>query len=70
MSKLFNFTKSLKKFHQEERGLEALQVVMIIAVAAIVMLLVKNNYETVRDWMEKLVDDICSFTEEGGLGAR
>ena len=61
MSKLFNFTKSLKKFHQEERGLEALQVVMIIAVAAIIMLLIKNNYEKIRDWMVKLVGQVVAF---------
>ena len=70
MSKLFNFTKSLKKFHEEERGLEALQVVMIIAVAAIIMLLIKNNYETIRKWMEKLIDTVILFKEPGGAGSR
>jgi hypothetical protein len=63
MSKLYNLTKSLKKFHNDERGLEALQVVMIIAVAAIVMLLVKNNYDKLKGWMETLVGQIIAFNK-------
>ena len=31
-------TTSLRKFHRDEEGLEALQVVMIIAIAAMVMI--------------------------------
>lgn len=62
MSKLAVLRRGLSRIHRDERGLEALQVVMIIAVAAIVMLLVKNNYETIRDWMEDLVGQITSFT--------
>lgn len=63
MSKLTAFRRRLTRFHNDERGLEALQVVMIIAVAAIVMLLVKKNYATLRDWMEGLVGDISGWTD-------
>lgn len=65
MSKLITLASirnAAKKFHSDERGLEALQVVMIIAVAAIVMLLVKNNYETLKGWMETLVGEITGWT--------
>ncbi len=31
-------TSSIRKFHRDEEGLEALQVVMIIAIAAMVMI--------------------------------
>ena len=32
------FTSSARRFHNDEEGLEALQVVMIIAIAAMVMI--------------------------------
>lgn len=58
MSKLFKLAKSVKKFHNDERGLEALQVVMIIAVAAVIMLLVRNYYDDIKEWVTGLVDQM------------
>ena len=37
-----NLRKKVGQFHEDERGLEALQVVMIIAVAALCLILVKT----------------------------
>jgi Flp pilus assembly pilin Flp len=47
------FTNSLRKFHQDEEGLEALQVVMIIAIAAIVMIACATLGKTAVGWMQK-----------------
>lgn len=63
MSRTTTLKQALKRFHTDERGLEALQVVMIIAVAAIIMLLVKNNYEKIKEWMEGLVKKVVQFKE-------
>jgi hypothetical protein len=69
MRKIFALRTNLKKFHQDERGLEALQVVMIIAVAAIIMLLVKSNYKHIKEWMEDLVTSITNWkTQDSKFG--
>lgn len=52
----------LKRFHDDERGLEAMQVVMIIAIAALILALVKSFWTTIKDWAQKLVDGITGWT--------
>ena len=42
---------SLRKFHSDEEGLEALQVVMIIAIAAMVMIAVATVGKSANKWM-------------------
>lgn len=49
MNKL-NISQRLKKFHNDEAGLEALQVVMILAVAAVALIVVKTQWDTIRKW--------------------
>ena len=63
MSKFLSIKSALNRLHNDERGLEALQVVMIIAVAAIVMLLVKSNYEDVKAWVEQMLGEITGWTQ-------
>ena len=53
--------KRLTRFHNDERGLEALQVVMIIAVAALVLALVKLFWSDVKNWVTSLVGDILGW---------
>ncbi len=48
---------SLKKFHRDEAGLEALQVVMILAVAAIALIAVKNQWGKISAWFEKVMEE-------------
>ena len=45
------FTKLIRKFHNDEEGLEALQVVMIIAIAALVMIACATLGKEAVDWM-------------------
>ncbi len=61
MTKLMNLKQNLKKWHEDERGLEALQTVMIIAVAAIIMLLVKEYYTSVKGWAGGLITSITGW---------
>jgi Flp pilus assembly pilin Flp len=48
-TKLIN---TIRKFHRDEEGLEALQVVMIIAIAAMVMVACATVGKTVVQWMQ------------------
>ena len=43
---------AFNKFHNDEAGLEALQVVMILAVAAVALIAVKGQWETIKTWFE------------------
>ncbi len=48
-TKLIN---SFRKFHNDEEGLEALQVVMIIAIAAMVMIACSTIGKAAVTWMK------------------
>ena len=54
--------KALKRFHDDERGLEAMQVVMIIAIAALILALVKTFWGSVKSWFQQLTDPIIGWT--------
>ena len=54
--------RSLRRIHTDERGLETLQVVMIIAVAALVLALVKLTWPSIQAWFNKLVQAITGWT--------
>jgi Flp pilus assembly pilin Flp len=45
-------TSSIRKFHRDEEGLEALQVVMIIAIAAMVMIACSTVGKAAVTWMK------------------
>ena len=47
-----NFKNLFRKFHCDEAGLEALQVVMIIAIAGMVLMVVSTVGQEVVDWAD------------------
>jgi Flp pilus assembly pilin Flp len=47
-----------RKFHSDEEGLEALQVVMIIAIAAVILVAAGTVGQTVVDFTKKKLDDL------------
>ena len=49
-------TKSIRKFHSDEEGLEALQVVMIIAIAAMIMIACATLGKKAVDLDEETMD--------------
>jgi hypothetical protein len=53
--------KALRSFHEDEDGLETLQVVMIIAVAAIALIAVKTFWEDIKEWAEKMIEDAVGW---------
>ncbi|MDB5339231.1 MAG: hypothetical protein JWN70_4850 [Planctomycetaceae bacterium] len=50
-----------RKFDQDQDGMETMQIVMIIAVAAIVLLFVKNQWGTISGWADGLIGQITSW---------
>ena len=61
-----NLTNLVRKFHRDEEGLESLQVVMIIAIAAMIMIAAATVGQSGVKWMKdqsgKLVGkDLSSF---------
>ena len=54
--------KSLRRIHEDEQGLETLQVVMIIAVAAVILALVKSQWGNITTWFNNTVKAITGWT--------
>ena len=48
-----NFKNVFRKFHSDEEGLEALQVVMIIAIAGMVMVAAATVGQAAVTWMKE-----------------
>ncbi|HEY7311857.1 MAG TPA: hypothetical protein VH643_21010 [Gemmataceae bacterium] len=53
--------KTLRRIHNDERGLETLQVVMIIAIAALILGLLKLAWPTIKTWFSGLVKNITGW---------
>lgn len=43
----------IKDFHNEQDGIEAVQVIMIVAIAAIVLIAVMTLGQEVMDWLKE-----------------
>lgn len=65
-----DLSSKIQKFHQNEDGMEALQIVMIIAVAAI-LLIGFNSYGTkIYNWMAGKIDTFTGFSIRSAPGVR
>ncbi len=61
MNALKSLRKAVSNFHNDERGLEALQVVMILAIAAICLLLVKSKWGAIKTFFTTNVQGVIDF---------
>jgi hypothetical protein len=52
--------RSVQAFHKDERGLEALQVVMILAVALLVLLVLRQFAGQIIGYTKNLLDQFLS----------
>jgi len=55
--------KVFAKLHRDELGIEALQAVMVMAVAAVVLALVKTQWPTVKNYFVTKTTNITSFND-------
>lgn len=54
-------SSAVRKFHEDEAGIEAIQVVMILAIAAVALILIKNKWKDISNFFNKNVDDATKF---------
>jgi hypothetical protein len=54
---LTRIKSAISKFHNDEAGLEALQVVMILAIAALCLVILKAYWNTIKDWFKGNMDE-------------
>ena len=61
MKAVTNLRNRIARFHNNESGMEALQTVLIIAVAAIILALFVNQWATIKSWAESAIKAITGF---------
>jgi len=54
---------SIRKLHDDEGGMSALQVVMILAIAAVVLGVIKLAWNPVKNWFLKNIANVRTFGE-------
>lgn len=50
-----------RRFHRDESGMETLQVVMIIAVAAIIVAFAQSFWPKIKTWFRESVDQVLRW---------
>lgn len=58
---LTNLRERIAAFDNNEKGMETLQVVLIIAIAAIILALIVNQWETISGWVIKSINDVTDI---------
>jgi Flp pilus assembly pilin Flp len=64
MSELKNKVNALKAFHNDEDGMEAMQVVIIVAIAAIVLVALLAFWDKIKTFVKETWDDLTG--KKGG----
>lgn len=57
---LTKWKNRLAQFHRDEDGIEAIQVVMILAFAAVVLVAAWAMWGTIKQWATVLLDNLTS----------
>jgi Flp pilus assembly pilin Flp len=65
MSELKNKVNALKSFHNDEDGMETMQVVIIIAIAAIVLVALLAFWGKIKDFVKETWTDLTGKKGEG-----
>lgn len=52
------FGRTVRKLHRDERGMEAMQIVMILAIAAIALIFAKQYGGKAIDWARQKLDEL------------
>lgn len=50
------------RFHEEEDGIEAIQVVIILAIAAVALLVIKSKWETIKSFFSENTDEATEWS--------
>lgn len=55
--------RTLRTLHEDEEGMEALQVVMIIAIGAVILLAIIKLWPTIKSWFTSETSEVTNFKE-------
>lgn len=61
MKPISKIRQRIANFDKDERGMETLQVVLIVAVAAIILALIVNQWPNIKTWAENAIKAITGF---------
>lgn len=53
---------ALRSFHNDEDGMEAIQVVLILAIAAVALLVVKGKWDGIKSFFNENVDQAAEWS--------
>lgn len=69
MKTLSAIRQQIANFDRDERGMETLQVVLIIAIAAIILALIVKQWEGIRTWVLSMIGEVTDMKkpEKGTL---
>lgn len=56
-------SQAVRAFHDDEDGMEALQVVIIVAIAAVILGLLKIFWPQIKSWFTGAVNNIKSWKD-------
>lgn len=56
--------RRLRDFHRNETGLEALQVVLIVGIAALILALLKYFWQDVKNWFAVTAYPLLGFGQD------
>lgn len=52
-----------RRLHEDERGLEALQTVIVVALAAIMLAFLKTFWPGIKQWFRNSVQEVIGWNE-------
>lgn len=55
--------KTIRALHDDEEGISAIQVVMILAIAAAILGLVKVSWSPIKNWWLRNISNVRTFDE-------
>jgi ABC-type microcin C transport system permease subunit YejE len=61
MKTISKIRQRIANFDKDERGMETLQVVLIVAVAAIILALIVNQWPNIKTWAENAIKAVTGF---------
>ena len=72
MKTLTTIKNRIASFDQDERGMETLQVVLIIAIAAMILALIVNAWPAISDWAQKAIETVTGgdMSKSDGSGVK
>jgi Flp pilus assembly pilin Flp len=65
MSELKSKVNALKAFHADEDGMETMQVVIIIAIAAVVLIALLKFWDAIKTWVQGVWTTLTGDSKKG-----